>query len=79
MSHGILSFLDPEVRARWEAERTEEERRRDYAVKRLAECFVCPVDVARAWLDKEDAEAIDTATRILSSELHTDAVAGWYH
>jgi hypothetical protein len=79
-SMGILAFLDPEVRAHHEAKRSEEERRRDYAIERIAALSGCRCAAARAWLDDDDAEAIAAARRRMRAGAYTDiAVDGWLH
>ena len=80
MTHGLLAMLDPEYRAQYEAQRSEEDRRRDHAVARVAELYFCTADVARQWLDVTDQQAIEQAQRILNAEPYTDIpVEHTYH
>jgi hypothetical protein len=69
MTHGLLAFLDPEVRARYEAQLSEEEKRREYAAERLSALYFCTRESARSWLDMNDREAIEQAQRIMTPTL----------
>ena len=79
-SLGLLAHLDPEVRAAYEAQRSEEERRREYAAERLSALYFCTMEAAHCWLDVNDQQAIEQAQRIMKSEAYTDIpVEHTYH
>jgi hypothetical protein len=53
---GLLAMLDPEYRAWWEAQRSEEDKRRQYAASRLSALYLCTDASACSWLDRWEQE-----------------------
>lgn len=64
---GLLDFLDADIRAKYEAEKLAEQQKRNAAADRIAALYRCKQADALAWLDKDDADAIDMATQRLES------------
>jgi len=70
---GLLDLIaDPDFWA--------EVEERNALVAHLAKWAGTTPESARAWLDANDAHAIETAHRLLNSEPYTDVpVEHWYH